>query len=460
MAFSALPHSTLENILWPAIPGPTAARLMAMLFQLEQTQWWSPAELLTQQLRQLQSLVLHAYYSVPFYRQRLEQIGFEPLQPLTLERWRTLPLLTRTDIQSAGDALRSQLLPGSHGQLFTKETSGSTGQPLKVYGTELNEFLWMAFTLREHLWHHRDFRQKLAIIRFGSAKTGIGDPPQGLVTNSWQAPVCLLYPTGPSATLNINTDISIQAAWLQQHNPDYLLTYPSNLLALANYCQAKGISLPNLKEVRTISEMVTPQLRTLCQHALGAKLVDAYSSQEVGYLAFECPTGEPYHIQSENVLVEILDEAGQPCPPGTPGRVIVTSLHNYAMPLLRYEIRDYAIPGESCACGRGLPTLTRILGRRRNLLTLPNGEQRWPTGFLKWAQVAPIRQFQIVQKSLEQIEARLVTQRPLTLAEESHLTAILHQTYGYPFQLTFTYLDDIAGQGNGKFEEFVSEITA
>jgi phenylacetate-CoA ligase len=204
--------------------------------------------------------------------------------------------------------------------------------------------------------------------------------------------------------------------------------------------------------------MVTPDLRTVCQEVFGVPLVDIYTCKEVGYMAIQCPQCENYHIQSENLLVEILDDEDNPCQPGQPGRIIVTGLHNLAMPLLRYEIRDYAIPGPPCACGRGLPVISRVLGRSRNMVTLPNGDKKWPIGFLKCAEIAPIQQFQFVQKNLTQIEARLVTERPLTEKEHELLRETLNQTFGYSFELVIHYLNSIPRSANGKFEEFVSEI--
>ena len=453
-----IPRSAVEGILWPSLANPHAAQILALLYQLEQSQWWSPEQLRSLQLRQLQPLLQHAYRTVPFYRDRLDQAGFDPQRILTPERWAQLPLLTRPQIQAAGAALRSQQVPKSHGKVRSTQTSGSMGQPIKVYCTALNGLFWQVFTLRDHLWHRRNFSNKLATIRFGAQGSTVGSPPHGREYPSWGVPASLLYATGPSASLNISTDLSLQAAWLQRQNPHYLLTYPSNLMALTEYFQAHNLSLSHLKQVRTISEMLTPEVRHRCQQVWGVSLVDVYSSQEVGNIALQCPDCDQYHIQAEGVLVEILDEAGNPCPPGQVGRVVVTNLHNYAMPLLRYEIQDYAIPAAPCGCGRGLPTLAQIVGRRRNMVTLPNGDRRWPTGFLACADIAPIRQFQFVQTRLDCIEARLVMDRALTESEMQQFTDTLHQTLGYPFQLQFTYPDAIPRRPNGKFEEFMSEL--
>ena len=122
-----------------------------------------------------------------------------------------------------------------------------------------------------------------------------------------------------------------------------------------------------------------PELRAACRDLWGVPLHDVYSANELGYIALQCPESEQYHVMSECALVEVIDGDGRPCRPGETGRLVLSSLHNYAMPLLRYEIGDYAEVGDQCPCGRGLPLLNRIAGRERNMLVLPDGRQHWPT---------------------------------------------------------------------------------
>ena len=106
------------------------------------------------------------------------------------------------------------------------------------------------------------------------------------------------------------------------------------------------------------------------------------------------------------------------------GRLVVTSLHNLATPLIRYEHRDHVEVGTPCSCGRGLPTIARILGRTRNMLTLPDGRQHWPlTGFMAFREIAPVRQYQFVQHTREEIEVRFVVDRPTDRGGGRHWAA-------------------------------------
>jgi len=209
--------------------------------------------------------------------------------------------------------------------------------------------------------------------------------------------------------------------------------------------------------------VVERYVREVCRQAWNVPVVDTYSSQEVGYIALQCPTCERYHVQAENVFVEILREDGTSCSHGEVGRVVVTTLHNYATPLIRYAIGDYAEVGEPCSCGRGLPVLNRILGRQRNMLVLPHGDQRWPVFDIDLRNREPrflsvVRQMQVVQRTLDQIDVSLVTARRLDNAEESSLRQHIESALGGAFRIRLHYVASIPRSHTGKFEDFRSDV--
>jgi phenylacetate-CoA ligase len=453
-------RSAVDGIAWPALPEPRGAAVMAILFQLEQSQWWSPERLRARQMEQLALLLRHAKRHVPFYRARLTDLDLAADQAISPEQWQGIALLQRAEIQAAGEDLVSKDLPKSHGGCGEIFTSGSTGKPIRALRSRLWELFWSAFTLRDHLWHRRDMAGKLATIReSGKDKAPY---PEGATAPNWGRSSGAVFATGPSVSLNITCGLEQQAEWLQRQDPDYLLTHPSIVQRLAEFSLTQGIALPRLKQVETISEILHPAIRALCREAWGVPLVDMYTTREAGYIALQCPEHEHYHVQSEGILVEVLDEEDRPCPPGAVGRVVVTPLHNFAMPLIRYEIGDYAEFGAPCPCGRGLPVLTRILGRKQNMLRLPSGEARWPllsSGDLRsLLALAPIRQYQFAQTSPAAIELRLAVERDLTEPEEDALRAWVAGKFGHPFEVTFAYYDEIPRSAAGKFQDFVSEV--
>ena len=178
-------------------------------------------------------------------------------------------------------------------------------------------------------------------------------------------------------------------------------------------------------------------------------------------MALECPHSGLYHIMSESIILEVLDEEGRPCAPGQTGKVVVTDLHNFATPLIRYMVGDYAEMAEACACGRGLPTLKSIAGRERNMLVKPGGVRHWPRIAMKhFIDIQYINQYQFIQHSLEEIEVRLVvTNSRLTPAQEANLTDYLQNNFGNPFRIRYSYFDDkLPLSARGKFEEFISLV--
>ena len=441
-------QSMLPGIEWPPVPSPGGAQALAMLRQLEFTQWLPAPELEQKQMRQLAALLRHAWATVPYYATAWAG-AFDPaavLDPAALAR---LPLLTRRALQDNFERLKSARVPAEHGAPEERRTSGSTGAPVRLLATPLSGLMWNALTLRDHAWHHRDLSQSLAVIRRESSDAD---------ARNWGPATAGVVATGPALGRSIFHDAASHLDWLLERRPAYLFTYPSLVAELARLSLERGVRPVGLREVRTLGESVTRELRELVREAWDAPLTDLYSANEAGYLALQCPASGRYHVQAENVLLEVLDDSGRPCAPGEVGRVVVTPLHNFAMPLIRYAIGDYAEVGPPCACGRGLPVLARILGRVRNLLTLPTGERMGAMFVNDVFKDAPAAQFQVVQHALDHLEMRVVPTRPFTPDDERRIADSVIRRLGHPFRITFSYLDEIPRGPGGKFEEFVARL--
>jgi len=431
--------------------------LQKILTYLDQSQWISAEQRLSGQFDQLKKLLHHASTTVPFYRHRFDQSGIDITRIEDYEGWRQLPILTRDDIQSAGDSLNSNNIPHAHGSTTSCSTSGSTGKPVRVLKTGLCSLLWNAITMRDHLWHKRDFSKPLVAIRYFPA--GTADYPQGLKRPDWGAPAALLHDTGPAFVLTIQSSIDEQLDWLTRQQHGYLLSYPSNLMALARECIRTNVDLPGLIQVRTIGEALDTETRKSCWQAWNTPVADVYSTQEAGYLALQCPEHEHYHIQEETVIVEVLNDRDMPCVAGEIGHVVVTPLHNFATPLIRYDIGDYAEVGPPCPCGRELQVLTRLMGRVRNMFRLPNGKHFWPIiHHDEIMNAAPIKQFRIIQRSIDTIVFEIVAREPLTHTQEQLLVTLIQSHLSFPFDVHLKYKQEITRNAAGKFEEFMSLI--
>jgi phenylacetate-CoA ligase len=453
-------QSRLPGVVWPAVPGQQGLLLAALLTQLEQSQWLPAAAIEEAQARQLRVLIDHARRHSRFHAERLA--GFRPAQARDLrECLSAIPLMRRADLQSRRAEIDCAWLPPEHGELSLAQSTGSTGEPVAVRRSGLNGLIWMAMTLREHLWQRRDFSQSLAVVRAQLAEEDTAR--RGVSWADWGPPVNHLFISGPSHGMNLQTDIQRQAEWLRQIAPAYLLTYPNNLSALLDLAEADPVDrvgLGRVLQVRTIGETLHESLRERCRQILGVGVADVYSTQEIGVIAIECPQGGGYHVMSEGLVLELLRDDDQPCAAGETGRVVVTDLHNFATPLIRYDLGDFAEADGPCACGRGLPKIRRILGRQRNLLQLPDGRRYWPlVGAFGYREIAPVRQYQIIQRSLKRVTLRLAVERSLSVAEEGALAEKLVEFLGHRFTVDFDYCAPNIPRGpGGKFEDFVCEI--
>ena len=427
-----------------------------MLQQLGESQWWDAEKLAAGQLQQIRMLVSYAALHSPFYKKHLSGIETADLNSASLA---DIPLLTRAQLQQHNESVDCKVLPQGHGSIKESTTSGSTGFPVKLRTTALTSTVWNAINMREQIWHAREFDKVSASIRWhGDA---IGLPPDGVSFEDWGLPASLFYRTGRGYFLNSSVSTTAQIAWLQNIQPNYLMTHPSNLRALLMQLRRDETRLEGLMEVRTVGESISEELRSDVAEQLGVKLVDLYSSEELGYIAIQCPLENHYHVQSESVLLEVLREDGSACALHEPGKIVVSSLRNYATPLIRYEIGDYGELAGPCSCGRGLPVLKTIHGRVRNMLLHPDGSSHWPSfGFRKFMNIAPLKQFQMVQHSLNKIELKVVIDEKLSQEQEAAIVQVLKENLGHPFEVNISYHPKLDRSANGKFEDFVSMISS
>lgn len=447
-----IPRSKVAGILWPAFTEEKDSLTFSVLGQLLTSQYLPPEFLLRRQLRQLTELVAYTAQTVPFYRDRLAEFA-RPKRSITLEQWRSLPILSRRDIQEHGGSMVTRRPFKEHGNALDVLTSGSTGEAVTVKRNGVTGQFFRALTLRDHLLHQRNFSGKVVYMRRlseGAAKAAASGTPGQWVDE---------FPSGPILFRDVHEPVAETVDWILQEKPDYVMTYPTYLHALIRHSAETDKTPEGLHQVVTFGEVVAPEVRRDCARVWNAPLADVYSTQEVGMIACQCPDHEHYLVQSEGIFVEVLDDAGQPCGPGEVGRVVVTPLHNFSMPLIRYEIGDFAEVGAPCESGRGLPVLQRILGRNRNMLLTPEGERVWASLIGAGLEpIEPIRQFQLYQRVPERLELRLVVTRQLTAEEEAQAQRAMVKATGYDFDVDVVYRDEIPRTAGGKYEDVVCEI--
>jgi phenylacetate-CoA ligase len=458
--------SSLPGIAWPAIPNGQAAMLLALLRQYDESQWWSPEKLRSAQLEQLTLLATHAVRTVPFHAERLSKAGFTPGRPMTPEIWSRLPVLTRADVRDGEQCLKASAYPPAFGETSTASSGGSTGVPVRVLKTNFDGMMWQAAHLREFLWNEIDPELEIVNLRGATAfMNAVRKHPdavelgRGVISPDWGPPATLLWKTGKMGMLEPFEPIPLQAEFLMARRPSYLIMRPAGLRLLLSYFREQGLRLDSLKSVWTMSESVDDGLRDLCREIFGCPILNNYTTNETGYIGLQCPTGTNYHVVSESAFVEVVDAEGTACQPGEIGRVLVTPLHNFAMPLLRYEVGDEAEVGPPCSCGRGLPSLTRIVGRLEDYVKLPSGvRRRVDLEHYKISAIRAVREFQLVQTSRERVELRLVTSRQLDRAESDQVEAVMGKSFDGHLAWGVVSVDSLPRTPAGKLRQFRSEV--
>ena len=165
-------------------------------------------------------------------------------------------------------------------------------------------------------------------------------------------------------------------------------------------------------------------------------------------------------MQSEHVIVEVVDADDEPVGPGELGRVLVTQLHNFALPLIRYELGDWARRGDPCPCGRAHDVLLEVSGRTRNMLSLPGGGTSCPRFETEeWAFELGVRQSRVIQRTAKELEVELVTRTPLTAEQCEHVRESVSTTTQDRFRVSVREVESIPSGANGKFEEFLNLLT-
>ncbi|MBI5321028.1 hypothetical protein [Bradyrhizobium sp.] len=425
------------------------------LAALGKTEFMPRAALDEYQRGLVRQLVTHARANSPFYAERLNCL-VAPDGSIDLRRWNEVPILTRSEVTQSVERMSAANLDQSRlGPVSEHKTSGSGGEAIMFGVNALAKLAYNAALTRLARWHGADPAKPLAQLRIYRMDP-VPHYPEGQVSRGWSqaAPDAAVY------GLDMRATVDQQIEWLSRHKTPYLMTLPSNAMALG-YAMADAAAPFTFEKIFSISETILPGARELVAEKLGGKLIGIYSTEETGYVATECPLTPHYHVCSEMTLVEIVGENGGPVSAGEAGRVLVTSLYNYATPFIRYDIGDVAIADERpCSCGRTLPVLSQVLGRTRNAFVFRDGKRAWPRVWNATAMrsFVPCKEFQVVQVDYERIEFRYVPDGERSIDAEG-LRAYAKQQLHPSVETVPVRVDSLSRGPGGKLDPFVSNLS-
>lgn len=452
---------TIPATAWPAVPLGDNSQLWAMYLELERTQWLDHAALEQAQLSQVRALLNHCVAQVPSYQHLLKDAGIAPGDIQTMADLRRIPILQRRTYQEQFAQFTARSLPPGMAQSSRLRTSGSSGMPIEVLQTNLVNLWWFVFCLRDFQWCGMDPRGTLAVIRsIGGSENERQRLLEGVHKPYWGEQIHAVVENGPAFAMDIHQEPHKQLAWLLRVQPNYLTSYPPNLDFLASLLREAGQRIPNLRVIQAIGETLTDETRTRIEAGFGVPVKNCYSCVEAGYLASPCPAGHGLHVHAENVVLEVLDDADQPCRPGATGRVVLTTLHNYLTPFIRYEILDRATVGpEHCPCGRGLPLLTAIEGKHRPQFRLPDGRRK-DSGYLvrNLRKLGGYHQHQIVQRSADHVIVRLVPDQSWTSEHAPRIVRWVQEYFEAPVRVEVLPVTSLELSAAGKLREIINEL--
>jgi phenylacetate-CoA ligase len=439
--------------LWPAWERFARGRATAEhLALLERSQWAAPEDIERQQLASLRALLAHAGKHVPYWRKTFRRLGFDARDVRRREDLSALPVLTRDMIRERyADLVDPALAPTN----LKKATSGTTGAPLRFEYSRESECWRQAVKLRGYGW--AGYRPGLPTLHFWAGLQELPPGARGLKVRVDRALKREIY----IDSIPQDEEARRRALLvLRRQRPAVIVCYTQSCAQFARWVLDRGLRDWDDISVICGAEAVLPADRAVLAGAFGPHVFETYGARETMLIATECEAHDGMHLMQENVLVEIA-RAGKPVPTGESGEVLVTDLHNYGMPLIRFANGDLArmAPDRPCVCGRQLRRLACVDGRANETMTDGDGNpvpgMALPQLFVDpGAEVA--RQFQCVQRRSGDVVLRVVRGRDWS-AERMQPKLQRLQRYLRGRSVTLEYVDAILPGPSGKLRTVLVE---
>jgi phenylacetate-CoA ligase len=392
------------------------------------SQWWSYEELKALQDKKLRAIVKYAYENIPLYREKFKKADVLPEEIKTVEDLVKLPCITKSEIQAnfPDKIVASQV---DINKCWTSRTSGSTGIPLTVVYDEAAEDFEKATALRPNLSCGQRLLDKWIVIT----------SQDHIVKKKWFQRFGLFAPE----YISLFDDAEKQISILEKLNPDVLDGYASSIYLIAKEIKESG------------NEKLRPKI--IYGSVFNVEIFDQFGGVEMGRTAWECPEHAGYHIDMEAVVMEFLSD-GEVVASGERGEIVYTNLYNYTMPFIRYKIGDVGIPtDEKCPCGRGLPLMKIIEGRKDAFVQVPNGRIFSPIIWTILLRPYELEHFKVIQEKIDEIKIQIVPGRGFSQETINNLKKDVNSVLGEEVTINIEALDEIPREA-GKVRSVVSKV--
>jgi phenylacetate-CoA ligase len=418
-------------------------------FRCQQSRQWQPYDQIRQnQLDKLRRLLRHAIANVPYYR-RLHANGDLPDDIKDGSQMKRVPVLTKTIVQQEPEAFLAENV--DRGQLLARRSGGSTGQVLEFFVSPPA----LAKSVGAEAWG-----DSLAGYRLGDPVASLWGARFDAATNRSLRERLAHYLTNRQTfvTDQVSSHILCEThSRLQRFRPNMLVGYVSSLVALSKYLLEHDQRCPGypLGGIIGCAEPLELQSRQVIESAFDRPVFNRYGGREVGLIAMECDRHEGLHVNYEDLWVDLMETPQSP--PGL-ASAVVTKLNEYGMPLIRYEMGDYASSQlGTCSCGRGYPTLAGVDGRTGALVRHPDGSMIRGGLFIKVLDRQPIRKYRVIQERDYSISIHFVPGDGYDDATEESIRLLL-----LPFlrdlRVSFHRCSDIPLTPSGKLLPVISHV--
>ena len=446
-----------RSVMWPAWERHIRRRpTRQLLRELERAERRSLDELLEAQRHDLARLLRHAYDNVPFYRRQFERAGATPADLSDLEDLARLPAMDRQQARAEQLSRCSRVSPTP---VIRKTTGGTTGEPLVIRYDVGSEHWRQAVKLRGFSWAGYRVGDR-ALHYWGEATMPqgglLGHVKRGADRTLRRERVLDCTPRGDAHLRSV-----VRA--IERHRPKVLLCYARAGADLARYVNRERARAWDTIRVICGAERLDAPDREALVAAFGPEVYETYGCRETMLIASECEVHDGLHLAIENLVVElVVREEGRerPAEPGELGEVVLTDLHNFGMPFIRYKNGDLAIaaPRSACACGRPHPRLASVEGRQTD--SLVDREGRRVGGMVFNLIVSPIAEtvdaFQAIQHADRSITFNVVPTPRFDERARAHLRRNFERYLpGIPIEVR--RVDDIPRTAAGKRRLVIAE---
>lgn len=422
---------------------------MKYINEATRVQWLTLKQINDYQERKLTKM-LEAISKNPYYS------SVEISKVKCIEDLNQLPFLTKDIIKNKFNDLITPDIESW--RLRKNSTSGSTGTATYFYSDRLKKRYAEACITRGDSWTGwKPYEPK--VVLWGA----IRDIKKDLKHRIKYSP--FLFNTTMLSSFKMNDDdMYSYIKIINKKKPTLIAGYPSSLNLFSNFILNEKIKIHQPKGIITGGETLYEAQRELIQQAFNCKVLNRYGGREVHHIANECQEQSGLHISADHVILEIVDENGNPCEPGELGEIVVTDLDNYVFPFIRYKTGDLGIledPQKKCKCGRGLPLLKRVEGRTFDLIIGTNGN-RIPGTFFTLTfryKVKGIVSFQILQDRIGEIKVKVVSNKDFTLNERDKLINYVQGEAGKDTVVIVEKVDSIDLTKTGKHRWVISNVS-